>query len=75
MNDPSVRAGLAVAQLRLAEVYYELDRNNDAIAAVNAGLDPWNNSSTSIQATSSSFASWEGSGKAHGGLLGRTCAG
>jgi eukaryotic-like serine/threonine-protein kinase len=38
-GDPSVRAGLALAQLRLGEVYYEVDRNNDAITTINAALD------------------------------------
>jgi serine/threonine protein kinase/tetratricopeptide (TPR) repeat protein len=38
-EDPSVRAGLAVAHLRLAGVYYEVDRINDAVASFSAGLD------------------------------------
>ena len=38
-DDPSILAGLAVAHLRLAQVYHEVDRNDDAIAALEAGLD------------------------------------
>jgi serine/threonine protein kinase/tetratricopeptide (TPR) repeat protein len=37
-DDPSVRAGLAAAHFRLAEVYFEVDQNNDSIREVDAGL-------------------------------------
>ena len=30
-EDPSVRAGLAAAHFRLAEVYFEVDQSNDSI--------------------------------------------
>ena len=38
-DDPSVRAGLAVAHFRLAEVNFEADRTNDSIRELDAGLD------------------------------------
>ncbi len=38
-EDPSVRAGLAVAHFRLAEVYYEVGLNDQALASLDAGLD------------------------------------
>ena len=37
-DDPSVGAGLAAAHFRLAEVYFEVDQNNDSIKEVDAGL-------------------------------------
>ncbi len=39
VEDPGVRAGLAVAHLRLAEVYYEVGLFNEVFAAIDAGLD------------------------------------
>ncbi len=38
-EDPSMRAGLAVAHFRLAEVYFEVDQGNDSLREVDAGLD------------------------------------
>ncbi len=38
-DDPTVRAGLAVAHFRLAEVNFEADRTNDSIRELDAGLD------------------------------------
>jgi hypothetical protein len=38
-EDLSVRAGLAAAHFRLAEVYFEVDQANDSIREVDAGLD------------------------------------
>jgi serine/threonine protein kinase len=37
-DDSSVRAGLAVAHFRLAEVNFEVDRNDDSIRELDAGL-------------------------------------
>ena len=37
-DDPTVRAGLAVAHFRLAEVNFEVDRTNDGIRELDAGL-------------------------------------
>jgi tetratricopeptide (TPR) repeat protein len=37
-DDPTVRAELAVAYLRLAGVYFEVDRNNDSVAALSEGV-------------------------------------
>jgi tetratricopeptide (TPR) repeat protein len=38
-DDPAILAGLAVAHFRLSSVYYEVNRNDDAIAATDAGVD------------------------------------
>jgi eukaryotic-like serine/threonine-protein kinase len=38
IDDPTVRAGLAVAHFRLAEVNFEVDRNDDAVRELGAGL-------------------------------------
>ena len=38
-DDPALIADLAVAHLRLAEVYHEVDRNDDGIDALASGLD------------------------------------
>jgi serine/threonine protein kinase/tetratricopeptide (TPR) repeat protein len=38
-DDPTIQADLALAHLRLAEVYYEVGDNNKAVASVDAGLD------------------------------------
>jgi eukaryotic-like serine/threonine-protein kinase len=38
-DDSTVRAGLAVAHFRLAEVNFEADRTNDSIRELDAGLD------------------------------------
>jgi serine/threonine protein kinase/tetratricopeptide (TPR) repeat protein len=38
-DDPTIRADLALAHLRLAEVYYEVGDNNKAVASIDAGLD------------------------------------
>jgi tetratricopeptide (TPR) repeat protein len=35
-DDPNITAGLAMAHLRLAHVYHEVNRNNDAVAALAA---------------------------------------
>jgi eukaryotic-like serine/threonine-protein kinase len=38
IDDPAVQAGLAVAHFRLTEVNYEVNRNDDAIRELDAGL-------------------------------------
>jgi serine/threonine protein kinase/Tfp pilus assembly protein PilF len=38
-DDPTIRADLALAHLRLAEAYYELGENTKAVASMGAGLD------------------------------------
>src|SRR5262249_2368358 len=38
-DDPTIQADLALAHLRLAEVYYEVGDNNKAVASVDACLD------------------------------------
>ena len=38
-DNPALLADLAVADLRLAEIYHEVDRNDDAIDALASGLE------------------------------------